>query len=709
MTNVNQYTKQCTKQHSTKHLGSSLVEQLFKFSEFNVKQQSDQIKQQLLDNKAAIEQQLADLTAGSIDVQQAKDFLVRMDALELALDCAFAPVRHLNNVAQTAELRSAYQELSVLLSEYSTWLSQNEALYQVLVRISEADYFQNFAPARRADVKRTVRDLRLAGVALVQDKKQQVQAVRQQLTRLTNDFSNHVLDATESWQMHVMDKQELSGLLDAHLDYLTTQAKEKDLPGYLVTLDWPAYHAVMHYADNRELRKQVYIAFSTRASDQGGKPAYDNTQTMQQILALRHQLAQLLGCKNYADYALQTRMADSVGEVMDFLHKLASHSLPKAKRELQQLLDFARQTDPALDKLEHKLEPWDLAYYSEKLRQSEFNLSPEQLRPYFPLENVLQGICTIVERLFAVRLHDITDQVDVYHKDVRFFMLYTEGKPVGGVYLDLFARQGKRDGAWMDEYISRCRLEQKIHLPVAFLATNFTPPTGGKPALLLHQEVETLLHELGHSLHHLLTRVDVPGVAGINHVAWDAVELPSQLMENWCWQKKGLHFLAAHYETREPISRAWLKQLLAAKQFQSGMHTVRQIEFALFDMRIHSEYPAGSSTEVVDAFIMQTLREVRAEVRVTPVHPQDRFPHTFGHIFAGGYAAGYYSYKWAEVLSADIFSRFQEKGIFNRATGESFLVLLLSQGSMQPMKDLFVAFMGREPDIGALLISDGLV
>ena len=700
--------------HHVKHLSSSLVEQLFKFSTFNVKQQSDQIKQQLLDNKAAIEQQLADLTTGHIDAQQAQDFLVRMDALELALDYAFAPVRHLNNVAQTAELRSAYQEISVLLSEYSTWLSQNEALYQVLVRITEADYFQHFMPARQADVKRTVRDLRLAGVALAQDKKQQVQIVRQQLTRLTNNFSNHVLDATEAWQRHVVDKQVLSGLLDTHLDYLAAKAKEKDLSGYLVTLDWPAYHAVMHYADNRELRQQVYIAFSTRASDQGGKPAYDNTQTMQQILAQRHQLAQLLGCKNYADYALQTRMADSVDEVMDFLHKLASHSLLKAKQELQQLLDFARQTDPALDKLEHRLEPWDLAYYSEKLRQHRFNLSPEQLRPYFPLEKVLQGICTIVERLFAVRLEDITDRVDVYHKDVHFFMLYAEGKAIGGVYLDLFARQGKRDGAWMDEYISRCRLEQETHLPVAFLSTNFTPPTStssmeSKPALLLHQEVETLLHEMGHSLHHLLTQVDVPGVAGINNVAWDAVELPSQLMENWCWQQEGLHLLAAHYETQEPIPQAWLEQLLAAKQFQSAMHTARQVEFALFDMRIHSEYPAGSSAEAMDAFIMQTLDEVRAEVRATPVHPQDRFPHAFSHIFAGGYAAGYYSYKWAEVLSADVFSRFQEKGIFDQATGQSFLVLLLSQGSMQPMKDLFVGFMGREPNIEALLKQDGLV
>lgn len=680
-------------------------QQLCHFSDLKVKQQANAIKQKLVTNKTVIQQRLADLHTDTVSEQQANDLIMLLDSTEVELEYLFAPLRHLHGVAQTPEIRSAYQELLPLLSDYTTWLNQNESLYQILVTVVKADYFKHLAQARQVDIKRSIKDFRLSGVALPEHEKQALQEINQRLSQLTTDFSNHVLDATESWQQHITDKQQLSGLLDSHLDYLHDQARQKKLSGYLVTLDWPAYHAIMQYADNRELRQQVYTAFITRASDHGDNPAFDNTQTMQEILALRHQSARLLGFDQYADYALQTRMAASVTEVMTFLYDLVGYSLNKAEQEFQELTDFVQTIHPDII----APEPWDIAYYSEKLRQNLFQLSPEQLRPYFPLERVLSGTGTIVESLFGVYFKDITDQVDVYHKDVRFLLLYDADKPIGGIYLDLFARQGKRDGAWMDECMHHCRLQQKLHLPVAFLATNFTPPIQSKPALLLHEEVETLLHELGHSLHHILTQVEVLGASGINNVAWDAVELPSQLLENWCWQKQGLDLLAAHYKTQEPIPEAWLQQLLAAKQFHSGMQTVRQLEFALFDMMIHSAYPAGQTADTTGDFIQCSLDKARAEVRVTPVYQYDRFAHAFSHIFAGGYAAGYYSYKWAEVLSADVFSRFREQGIFDQQTGRLFLSLLLSQGGVKPMKDLFIAFMGRKPDIKALLKQDGLV
>ena len=703
-------------QKKVEELSRPLINQLCRFRQFDAKQQAEQIRQKLADARSGIAQKvgiLAAVEAASLTRQQAQDLLFYLDQTEMDIHHLLSPLRHLHNVAQTSAIRSIYQDLLPLLSEYTSWLSQHEGLYRLFVRIMQADYFTDFSVARKADIQRSIRDFQLAGVDLAEDKKQRLRQIHQRLDQLSTDFSNHVLDATQSWQLHVTDIQQLQGLPEHQRAYLREQAQKRDLSGYLLTLDAPAYQAIMLYADHRPLRQKVYTAFAVRASDQGDHPAYDNTQIMQEILTLRQQLATLSGLQNYAEYALQTRMAGSVSQVLDFLQQLADSSLPQGKKEFQELTRFAQKISPELT----KLEPWDIAYYSQKLRQQTFSLNPEQLRPYFPLNKVLAGISTMITRLFGVYLLDITDQVDVYHPDVRFVLLYNKERAIGGIYLDLFARQGKRGGAWMDDYYHYGCSGTHHYLPVAFLAANFTPPSADKPALLLHEEVETLLHELGHSLHHILTSVDVFGASGINHVAWDAVELPSQLLENWCWQKEGLDLLAAHDATGESIPAAWLQQLTAAKTFQSAMQMLRQLEFALFDMQIHSrphkqaisKADAADGADIPDPhMIMQTLAEVRKAVRVTPVDAQDRFPQSFSHIFAGGYAAGYYSYKWAEVLSADVFSRFQQQGILDAATGRSFLEHILAQGSSKPMQELFKNFMGRDPDIQALLKQYGL-
>ncbi|WP_257282799.1 oligopeptidase A [Endozoicomonas sp. SESOKO1] len=619
-----------------------------------------------------------------------------LDQLDDRLGQAWSPVGHMNAVVNSEALREAYNGCLPLLSEYSTRLGQNRQLFEAYRSLADSADFNQLDSAQQKVINDNLRDFRLAGVALEDDKKARYGEIKKQLSELTSKFSDNVLDATMAWSKLITDESELAGLPESALAGAKQLAESKEKVGWLLNLDFPSYFPVMTYCDNRELRKEVYTAFSTRASDQGPNAgAFDNTENIREILKLRHELARLLGFENYAEYSLATKMAESPDKVVEFLQDLAAKSKPQAEKELAELKAFAKAEFGI-----EGLEAWDVGYYGEKLRQQRYAISQEELRPWFPAEKVIAGMFDVVIRLFGIEFETV-DNVDTWHKDVRFFNITRQGEVIGRFYLDLYAREHKRGGAWMDVCRSRWKLDDKLQLPVAYLTCNFTPPVGDKPALLTHDEVVTLFHEFGHGLHHMLTRVDYAAISGISGVAWDAVELPSQFMENWCWEKDGLAIISGHFDTGEPLPEAMLNKLLAAKNFQSAMMMVRQLEFSLFDFKLHKEYRDGIDVQSV-------LDEVRKQVAVVIPPSFNRFQNSFSHIFAGGYAAGYYSYKWAEVLSADAFSRFEEEGIFNRETGESFLHEVLEKGGSAEPMELFVNFRGREPEIDALLRHSGI-
>jgi oligopeptidase A len=537
----------------------------------------------------------------------------------------------------------------------------------------------------------------LSGIDLSPEKQKRYGEISKRLSELTSKFSENVLDCTNAFSKHITDVNELSGLPETQLHAAKIAAKAKQLDGYLLTLDIPVYIAVMTYCDNRDLRKTFYEAYNTKASDQGpfaGK--WDNNPLMAEILALRHELANLLGFKNYAERSIATKMTETTQQVMDFLYDLADKSLAAAKQEFEELQQFAAQ------KYQHpQIEAWDVGYFSEKLKQERYAISQEELRPWFPLEKVLSGLFEIAERLFNVNFK--ADQsVDLYHPDVRFYRVYRDGEEIAAFYMDLYARANKRGGAWMDVCRSRRRtVAGGLQKPVAYLTCNFNGPVGDKPALLTHSEVTTLFHEFGHGLHHMLTQVEEDSVSGIAGVAWDAVELPSQFLENWCWEKEAIALMSGHFESGEPLPDAMLDKMLAAKNFQSAMMMVRQLEFSIFDFRIHQEYQPGMN-------IHGLLDDVRKRVAVITPPDFNRFECSFSHIFAGGYAAGYYSYKWAEVLSADAFSRFEEEGIFSPEAGRDFRQHILEKGGSEEPMELFKRFRGREPKVDALLRHSGL-
>lgn len=636
------------------------------------------------------------------EVLAAGDFSYR--ALELTLSeeddrlsKAFGPVGHLNAVAQNEALREAYNDCLPLLSEYGTEVGQNSELFAAYQALRDSAEFAGLTLAQRKDIDNTLRDFRLSGVALPRSSKQEYMDNAKRLSELTTRFENNVLDATQAWRKHVTDVTELEGLPDTALAGAADRAKAENLEGWLLTLDFPVYFAVMGHARNRALREEVYRAFTTRASDQGPQAGtYDNGSVMDEILRLRHTQARLLGFANYAEKSLATKMARDVDEVMTFLHDLARRAKPQARDELEALRAFA--ADNGAD----ELEPWDLGYWSERLREARYDLSDEALRPWFPAEKVIEGMFAVVGKLFGIRFQ-ARDEVESWHPDVRFFELIDDdGSVRAAFYLDMYARTGKRGGAWMDDArIRRRRLDGGLQTPVAYLTCNFTPPAGGKPGLLTHDEVVTLFHEFGHGLHHMLTEQEVAGISGINGVAWDAVELPSQFLENWCWTEEGLALISGHYQTGEPLPRETLEKMLAAKNFQSAMGMMRQLEFSLFDMRLHAEYHEGLDIQAV-------LDEVRDEVAVLRPPAFNRFQNGFGHVFAGGYAAGYYSYKWAEVLSSDAYSRFEEEGAFNAATGRDFREKILARGGSEEPMALFKAFRGRAPSVEPLLRHSGI-
>ena len=664
------------------------------FSEIKPEHIEPAISQLLAEARAVVDQQLQATS------QYTWNNLVEpLEEAEDKLNKAWSPVSHLNSVVNSDELREAYNACLPMLSAYSTEMGQNAQLCNAYQMLVDSDEFKTLEPAQQKVLNNALRDFKLSGVDLESDKKLRYKDISQELSKLASLYEENLLDATNAWSKLITDENDLAGLPESAKASAKQTAESQDQQGWLITLHSPSYQAVMTYADDRTLRSEHYEAYATRASDRGPQAGqWDNTELMEQILALRYEKAQLLGFNNYAELSLATKMANKPDDVIHFLEDLALKSGPQAHKDLAELRDFAGQYCGIDD-----LQSWDVGYVSEKMRQHYYQLSQEEVKSYFPISRVLPGLFAVVEKLYGLNITEITD-FDTWHADVRFFQIHDEnGLLRGQFYIDLYARAKKRGGAWMDDCVGRKNKGGDIQIPVAYLTCNFAPPTGDIPALLTHDDVITLFHEFGHGLQHMLTLVDHLGVSGINGVEWDAVELPSQFMENWCWEQEALALISGHYQTGEVLPDSLFKKMLAAKNFQAGMIMVRQLEFSLFDFRIHKDY-----NPELGGRIYETLAQIRAQVAVMLPPEFNRFAHSFSHIFAGGYAAGYYSYKWAEVLSSDAFSLFEEKGIFDRETGQAFLTQILEQGGSQDAMDLFVNFRGRQPNIDALLRHSGI-
>ena len=656
----------------------------------------EQVEPALDARLAACRTEIARLTS-EVPVPTWETFVEPLEEMDDTLSRTWSPVGHLNGVMDSEALRAAYNACLPKLSDYGTEVGQNEDFFRGYQAVAALEHLD---PTQRKLVANALRDFHLSGVDLPAEKKARYKAISQELSQLTAKYSENLLDATNAWSKLITDPAQLAGLPESALGLARQTAQQRGQDGWLLTLDMPSYIPVLTYADDRDLRFEVYQAYGTRASDQGPYAGqWDNGEGMERILALRHELAQLLGFANYAERSLVTKMAPSTAAVLDFLNDLANRSVDQARRELAEVQAFAREQHG----MDH-LEPWDLTYYGEKLRVHRYQISQEELRPYFPVSRVLTGLFGVAQRLFGVSIEE-SQTFETYHPDVRFFEIRDAASRQlrGQFYLDPFARPNKRGGAWMDVCTNRMHTARYDQIPAAYLVCNFTPPVGERPSLLTHNEVETLFHEFGHGLHHMLTRVDYPAVAGINGVAWDAVELPSQFMENWCWEREPLDLFAAHWETGEPLPADLYQRMIAAKNFQSGMQMVRQLEFSLFDFRIHLEYDPARGGR-----IYEILEAVRDQVAVVRPPAFNRFAHGFSHVFAGGYAAGYYSYKWAEVLSADAFSLFEERGIFDADTGRAFRESILEKGGSSDAMDLYRDFRGREPSTDALLRHSGI-
>lgn len=626
-----------------------------------------------------------------------QNFVAKTEDLEERVSRVWSPVSHLNAVKDSDQLREAYQEGISLLTQYSSEMGQNQDLFKQFKKIKASVEFAGLNIEQQKIIDNSLLDFTLGGAELSQQDQARFRQINQRLSELSNQFGRNVLDATQAWQMHITDETELSGLPKSAIDLAAQLAVDADNDGWLFTLQIPSYLAVMQYADNQSLRERMYTAYSTRASEFSDSKEFDNSQLIDEILALRLEKAQLLGYQHYAELSLVKKMAKSSEHVVEFLDDLVHHAKPVAEKELAQLKEFATSLGVNDD-----LQPWDISYFSEKLREQRYAFNDEQIKPYFPAPTVFAGLFEIVNRLFGIRLFE-NSCIETWHEDVQCFDVFnSDDVLIGQLYADLYVRKQKRGGAWMGSCLHRRKKDGQVQTPVAFLTCNFSPPIGGDPALLKHSEVETLFHEFGHTLHHLLTQVSEMSVSGINGVEWDAVELPSQFLENWCWHEQSLQLIAKHYQTQEPLPADLLSKMRAAKNFQSGMQTLRQVEFALFDMRLHSVNKIADSVQHV-------LEQVRQQVAVLMPPSTNRFQNSFSHIFAGGYAAGYYSYKWSEVLSADAFGRFEKEGIFNSQTGADFLTAILQRGGAEEANSLFIEFRGREPKIDALLKQTGIL
>ncbi|OGS99558.1 MAG: oligopeptidase A [Gallionellales bacterium RIFCSPLOWO2_12_FULL_59_22] len=663
-----------------------------RFAEIKPEHVAPAIDRLLAENRALIERLLSDSAPPTW-----QDFIVPMEDANERLSRAWGPVGHLNAVMNSPELREAYNATLPKITQYYAELGQNLALFGKFKALRNGPEFAGLSAARKRIVENELRDFRLGGAELPEDRKARYLEIQERLAALSSRFSDNLLDATNDYTLVIENRDELSGLPEDVLQAAQEAAQEKEKTGWLFTLKAPSYMPVMQFADNRTLREAMYRAYGTRASE-FGKPEQDNTPLMDEIVRLRGEEASLLGFANYGEVSLATKMAESPRQVATFMRELAQRARPFAKKDLSELRGFARAELGLAE-----LQAWDIAYASEKLREQRYAFSEQEVKQYFPEDAVLPGMFRLVETLYGLRI--VVSAAPVWHEDVRFFDICdAQGQLVGQFYLDMYARSSKRGGAWMDDVIGRRRLASGIQTPVAYLNCNFSPPVGGKPAVFTHDEVITLFHEFGHGLHHLLTEVEDLAVSGINGVEWDAVELPSQFMENFCWEWDVLHGMTRHSEADEKLPRALFDKMLSAKNFQSGLQTLRQIEFSLFDMLMHSSFEAGGGKS-----ILELLDEVRAEVAVLIPPAFHRFPHSFSHIFSGGYAAGYYSYKWAEVLSADAYSLFEENGVLNPDVGARFRAEILAVGGSRGAMDSFNAFRGREPNIDALLRHNGLL
>ena len=627
-----------------------------------------------------------------------ENFIQPLEVADNRLSRMWSPVSHMNAVVNTPELREAYNGSLPKLSEYSAEMGQNKAFFKAMQSIQDRQDDLGLNSAQRKSLNDALQGFKRSGIDLDDEKQARFKAISQSLSQLCSKFSDNVLDATTDWMLQINDIEKLKGLPESALNAAAQSAKQREMDGWLLTLEFPSFHAVITYADDRALRETIYKAYTTRASDQADNTRFDNSQKLADILKLRQEEAQLLGFKHYADYSVDVKMAESPEQIISFLEELADKSHPHVVREFSELTEFA-QAELGLN----ELQAWDVSYASDKLKQKLFDFSSEDLKPYFPADHVLNGLFSLVESLYNIKIKQQSD-FDTWHPDVRFYeIMNADGVVQAQFYLDLYARQHKRGGAWMADCCSRFRTEDGLQIPVAFMTCNSSSPTGDKPALFTHDEVITLFHEFGHGLHHMLTEVDYLDISGISGVEWDAVELPSQFMENWCWQREALDLFAAHYETGEKIPDELFEKIKAAQHFQSAMGMVRQLEFSLFDLRIHMDTTIETPEQ-----IQHILDETRKQVSVVPAPAFNRFQNGFTHIFAGGYAAGYYSYKWAEVLSADAFARFEEEGLFSPQVGEDFLTQVLQQGGSRPAMESFVAFRGREPSVDALLRHNGL-
>ena len=639
------------------------------------------------------QQFLSELTQVPESIQALLQMLETIDTLENNMSESWGVLSHLNAVMNNAETREVYQSLLPGLSEYYTQLGQHVPLYQTYQQVYDHTVFTDLPAAQQSAVKLALRDFKLSGVALEGEAKKRYADISARLSQLSSDFSNHVLDSTQAYHKPLNEDQ-LKGLPQSSIELLKQYGQQRELDQPVATLDIPSYLAIMTYAEDRALREEIYHAYVTRASDQAQDTQYDNAPVMVEILSLRQEMAKLIGFDNYAEYSLASKMAPDVETVDQFLVDLAEHARTPALQEIEELKAIAAQD--GID----ELKPWDSTYYSEKLKVQKFNLSQEDLKPYFPAPKVIQGLFNVVNRLYGISV--IEREAPLWHSDAHYYELEDQGSVIGGFYFDLYARSGKRGGAWMSGFRSRMQTENGLQKPICYMVGNFTPPVGDQAALLTHDEVITLFHEFGHGLHHMLTEVDNISVAGTHGVAWDAVELPSQFMEFWTWDTESLALISEHIESKDSLPNDLLKALLDARFFQSGMQTLRQIEFSLFDLSIHKLTPA-LNTEQIQA----TLDDIRQKYAVLTTAPYNRFQNGFSHIFAGGYAAGYYSYKWAEVLASDAFDRFENEGVFNTNTGQQFRQAILAVGGKDTALDAFINFRGREPKIDALLRHQG--
>lgn len=623
------------------------------------------------------------------------NFVEPIEIISEKISRAWGQIEHLNAVINSDSLRKAYNDNLIKLTEFYTNLSQDESLYKKYQSLKDSEVFKSLTPSQKRIIDNVLREFKLGGAELNETDKKRFKVIQEKLAKLSTQFEENILDATNEFSIFVDHLDELIGIPEENIKKAHAEAKEDKKEGYKFTLHFPSYLPVMQYADNRTLREKLYHAYATRASELAS-PKFDNTNLIEEILSLRYESSQLLGFKNFTEMSLVTKMAKSSEEVITFLMDLANKAKPFALKDMDELKSFAKTL-----KIE-KLEAWDIAYVSEKLRQAKYSFSENEVKQYFPEHRVLKGLFKVVETIFKLKI--IKSDAPTWHKDVSFYSIKNENDElIGQFYFDLYARNHKRGGAWMDEAISRYKNSLGSSHPVAFLTCNFSSPSENKPALFSHDDVITLFHEFGHGLHHMLTKVDDYSISGIKGVEWDAVELPSQFMENFCWEWDVVKHMTEHVDNKNTLPKNLFDKMIEAKNFQSGMQTLRQIEFSLFDIRLHTEY--SDQNKINPLKLLETIRD---EIAVVRPPSWNRFPNSFSHIFAGGYAAGYYSYKWAEVLASDAFSLFEEQGILSSHAGQKFQNEVLSQGGSRPAMESFIAFRGREPNVDALLRHSGM-